>query len=112
MTEPSAGAPESYYFGCWKEIGHYYWEPGMTWAHGGAYTTPWGYSIDNKDFSYSEEWHLKKRDGWTAIGRRDNTVDTRPASHSTFAFHADLTLEEAVTHARAIFPEIFKRTGW
>jgi hypothetical protein len=74
--------------------------------------TPWGYGLYRKDFTESRTWILLKRDGWTAIGKRDNTVDSRPGSHSTFAFHADLTVTEAEAAARRLFPEIFARTGW
>ena len=101
---------ESYYFGCWERVGHGFLSPGMRGVVGPV--TPWGFAIDSKVFSYSEGWHIEKRDGWTAMGRRDNTVDSRPGSHSTFVFHAVLTLEEAEAQARHYFPEIFERTGW
>jgi hypothetical protein len=101
---------EAYYFGCWEHAGHYFFGPGMTSVRGEP--TPWGYSLDSRAFSENKDWFMKKREGWTAIGRRDNTVDTRPGSHSTFAFHADLTVAEAEAEARRLFPEIFKRTGW
>jgi hypothetical protein len=74
--------------------------------------TPWGYGLDNHAFADGIPWTRWRKDGWTAIGRRDNTVDSRPGSHSTFAFHADLTIDEAEAKARYLFPEIFARTGW
>lgn len=102
---------EVYYLGCWREAGHFYWAPGMTRPKTTT-PTPWGGDLDSREFADSREWVVWRKDGWTAIGRRDNTVDTRQGSHSTFAFHADLTVEEAERLAREIFPEIFIRTGW
>lgn len=101
---------EAYYLGCWREPGHFFFEPGMRRARPNV--TPWGGSLDSAEFAYTSTWVMRKRDGWTAIGRRDNTVDSRPGSHSTFAFHADLTIEEAEAEAARLFPEIFERTGW
>ena len=96
--------------GCWQEAGHFFFAPGL---HGHVYPspTPWGDSLDRREFADSRTWVILKLDGWTAIGRRDNTVDSRPGSHSTFAFHADLTVDEAEAEARRIFPEIFERIG-
>lgn|SRR5487761_42296 len=101
---------EAYYFGCWERAGHYYFAPGMRSVRGEP--TPWGYGLDSHTFADSPEWIMWKSDGWTAIGRRDNTVDSRPGSHSTFAFHADLTMAEAEAEAARLFPQIFERTGW
>jgi hypothetical protein len=100
---------EAYYLGCWREPGHFFFTPQMQKVHN---VTPWGGSLDRREFADSDDWVMLKKDGWTAVGRRDNTVDTRPGSHSTFAFQHDMTLGEAVQQARATFPEIFERTGW
>jgi len=107
----SSYAPEAYYLGCWREPGHFYWAPGMTRPKTST-PTPWGGGLDQRAFADSREWLMLKAEGWTAIGRRDNTVDSRPGSHSTFAFHADLAVDEAEAEARRQFPEIFERTGW
>jgi hypothetical protein len=101
---------EAYYFGCWEQAGHHFFTPGMHSVRGEV--TPWGYDIDSQIFAQSDHWTLLQGDGWTAIGRRDNTVDSRPGSHSTFAFHADLSVGQAELEAATLFPEIFKRTGW
>lgn len=109
MTQHSRSY-EAYYLGCWERPGHFFYAPGMRRVR--ETVTPWGGSLDSADFAYSSAWLMKQKDGWTAIGRRDNTVDTRPGSHSTFAFNADLTVEEAEVEAARLFPEIFERTGW
>lgn len=101
---------EAFYLGCWEEPGHFFHMPGMLRARPAE--TPWGGNLDSNEFAYSNDWLMWKKDGWTAIGRRDNTVDTRPGSHSTFAFHADMTVDQAVDEARRQFPQIFARTGW
>ena len=104
--EPTS-TPEAYFFGCWREPGHYYWTPRMERVQPSL--KPWAASIDSKDFAYSTDWLMKKLDDWTAIGRRDNTVDKRPGCHSTFVFHADLTLIEALAMAALTFPEVWAR---
>ena len=110
MASSSEMPSESYYLGCWERVGHFFFGPGMTSVR--REVTPWGYGLDCKEFTESRAWVILKKDGWTAIGRRDNTVDSRPGSHSTFAFHSDLTVAEAETEARRLFPEIFARAGW
>lgn len=100
-----------FYLGCWKQVGHYFWRPGMERVrYGGPPPTPWGYALDNKAFN-TQDWHIEKKDGWTAVGLEDRTVDSRPGSHSIFAFCGDLTLEDAVDLARVNFPEVFARLG-
>lgn len=100
---------ESYYFGCWRQAGHYFFAPGMVRV---GEVTPWGYTLDSRAFD-TDEWVVWHAEGWTAIGREDRTVDHRPGSHSIFALHAPLlTVAEAETEAQRLFPEIFERTGW
>jgi hypothetical protein len=101
---------EAFYMGCWQRVGHYLWRPGMEKVrYHEEEPTPWGYSgLDCEHFNTSD-WALLKKDGWTAVGLEDRSVDSRPNSHSVFAFHADLTVDEAVALARETFPEIFAR---
>jgi hypothetical protein len=108
MSESVRSYGESYYLGCWQEAGHFFFAPGLA-RHVYPSPTPWHGNLDSRDFADSRDWLRKELDGWTAIGRRDNTVDSRPGSHSTFAFHAVLTTAEAEAEARRLFPEIFER---
>ena len=112
MTTAETETPvEAYYFGCWQGIGHNYFHPTM---HSASYKsgppTPWGWKIDSRDFDVPE-WHVKKLDGWTAIGTRDRTVDSRPGSISVFVFHADLTYADALALALKTFPAVTARLG-
>jgi hypothetical protein len=109
VTETNA--IEAYYFGCWQQSGHRFVLPSMRSAtYKSGPPTPWGYGLDTSDFDVPE-WHTKKLDGWTAIGTRDRTVDSRPGSISVFAFHADLTYADALSLARKTFPDVFARLG-
>src|SRR4051794_27134460 len=104
-------AVEAIYVGCWQQVGHYTWFPGMVRA---AYSDdtnagPWGYNGLDDNRLPTRHWVHEQFEGWTAIGREDWTVDARPGSHSVFAFKGDLTLEEAIERARATFPEVFAR---
>lgn len=104
---------EAYYMGCWERIGHHLWRPGMSQVrYGDQVPLPWGYGGLDSDAFNTADFHIEKRDGWTAVGLEDRSVDKRPHSHSVFAFHADLTLDEAVALARQTFPEVFARPGF
>lgn len=113
MATTTADQIEAFYMGCWQRVGHYLWRPGMRQA---AYrdesVTPWGYGgLDCKHFN-TRDWAILKKDGWTAVGIEDRSVDSRPNSHSVFAFNTDLTTEEAVKLARETFPAVFARPGF
>lgn len=105
---------EAFYVGCWHQVGHYTWFPGMVRApyRDEEAAGPWGYNgLDCAHFN-TRGWAILKKDGWTAVGLEDRSVDKRPNSHSVFAFHADLTLDEAVELARKTFPDVFARPGF
>lgn len=112
-VETHEDAVEAYYMGCWRQVGHYLWQPGMRRVpYSTDDPTPWGYGGLDSDAFNTADWHVEKKDGWTAVGLEDRSVDRRPHSHSVFAFHADLTLDEAVALARSTFPEVFAREGF
>lgn len=46
---------------------------------------------------------------WTVLSFWDNSIDTRPGSHSTFISRGTLTFEGAVVRAKAAFPSVWKR---
>lgn len=99
------------YVGCWQQVGHYTWLPGMRRVHYGddENSGPWGYNGLDCDAFSTRGWHLEKKDGWTAIGLEDRTVDRRPASHSVFAADANLTFDEMFDVAEARFAEVVER---
>ena len=97
------------FFGCWRQAGHCYWTPGMGRVRlYGVKVTPWGNGIDSKIW-YRPMWSLLQLAGWTAVGRSDNTVDSRPGSIAVFCFPAVLTLDAALEQARTTFPEVWRR---
>lgn len=100
------------YFGCWKQPGHGYYGPGMQSLDRDA--TPWRYGIDGKFTplkTLQGEAALHWSDGWTILAVHDYTADHRPGSHSTFAFDALLTADEAMAAAHEHFPEVIARVG-
>jgi len=119
------------YFGCIDVAGHCLFHPTDSECRRPDLITaiPWRYSIDGAVFVgskyvYREGYiHSVKRDGWTAVGWADNSIDQRPASHSTFLAKGDFTNEELIALARAQWPKVFSRfkfpklyrqhaTGW
>lgn len=97
------------YFGCWESLGHgYFRSPDMRSV---SECTPFGYKIDCKLMDFPS-WTLLQRDGWTAVGRSDRSVDSRPGSISVFIFPEVLTMHEAVHLAASTFPAVFKRAGY
>lgn len=105
----------AYFFGCWREAGHYLWRPGMesvqlpagwTWAIDGYYVPEYG-AVN----------HVITRDnqpvpaGWTVLSMIDNTVDRRPGSHATFFIQGEHDIQVAVARAVVAFPEVCRRVG-
>jgi hypothetical protein len=101
---------DAFYVGCWQQVGHYTWLPGMKKVpYRIQRLGPWGYNeLDKRAFD-TRGWRREQLEGWTAIGREDRTVDGRPGSHSVFAFKGDLTTSEAVQRAIDVFPEVMER---
>lgn len=108
---------KAYYFGCVREAGHYLWEVGLRESHLSKVEQliPWGYKIDSNDIvpaHWSQgEWHLHHKDGWTALGIADNTVDRRPGSRSVFIFNEIVDKEKAWELASQLFPSLVTRIG-
>ena len=55
------------------------------------------------------EPRFARQDGWTLLHLWDRSEDTRPGSHASFAFNADLTDIEALQAAREHFPKVIAR---
>lgn len=106
------------YFGCWKDVGHSYYAPGMSSANyktRSSELTPWGDGIDGrftpKSTSKQGSALLTHDQGWTVLSIHDYTVDRRRNSHSTFAFVGTLDYDEAVAAATEHFSEVMRRLG-
>lgn len=119
----------AYYFGCWKEAGHFFWVPGMRHlprSVGRWYPdTPWENQIDGK-LTPGKRGHngrlishrppppqsqaaLHHKDGWTALAMHDYSVDSRGASNAAFFFDEILDAGEACAKAAFTFPEVWAR---
>jgi len=101
------------YFGCLGQIGHHlHTKSGRRIRYE---STPWGMNLDGGVFPKLNKYdtlYTDKKAGWTAIAVWDNSVDTRPGSHSTFVVAADICTEELLRRAREQWPEVFSRRGF
>lgn len=103
------------YFGCVNQAGHYLWLPGPVSAY--REKTPWGpegWSLDGTIAPKGQPVRvaaIQHKDGWTAMGFWDKSVDERPGSNSVFIADGDYTFEEMLSHAKTYFPEIMDRIG-
>lgn len=52
---------------------------------------------------------LTHKDGWTALGFCDRSVDRRGGSNSNFLMRGTYEFAEALERAKQLFPSIFKR---
>jgi hypothetical protein len=101
------------YFGCWADVGHFLYGRGRKRIAYGDSPVPnldGGY-VPNAARGSTPEGivRLTNLDGWTILGFRDNSVDSRGGSHSTFLVPGDVSYDEALANARAAFPFVFRR---
>lgn len=115
---------QSYYFGCGRESGHYWWPPSaspflnakvnrlMGPGAGKPGTCPWGWEVDGA-VQPKKTWNgpcrLHHKDGWTLLGWWDNSVDNRPGSCSAFAHEGTLTFDEMKVLFQKNFPWAHER---
>lgn len=110
----------AYYFGCWQQVGHAFFAPGMLTVSPRDVAIPWdSYGIDGKlcppgrgrGAANQQEGvaALHHKDGWTALAFWDRTVDTRGGSNSAFLLEGEHDYTAALALARETFPEVFAR---
>jgi len=120
-TQPAGSVPalvsgawlEVLYFGCLGQVGHYLHTKSSRSLR--SESTPWGDTLDGGVIPERSTYgilYTGKKGGWTAIAAWDNSVDTRPGSHSTFVVAADISTEEILHLAREQWPEVFSRRGF
>lgn len=110
-----------YYFGCSQRSGHYLFEAEDGWLrscrlytekdferfgnHGarldGLFCPPSNWS--------TQLWMESAVGPWRIISWWDNSIDTRPGSHSTFVGKGYASGEELLAAARPLFREVFDR---
>lgn len=120
------------YFGCWGDVGHYLWAHDRNMLHYCAAAGPWTVrDLDATPYerTYRGEevrdsgrglvpvdreerqgiWRHTQRDGWTAIGAWDRTVDRRGGSKAIFVAEGMHTEEAMREMAAAAFPSVWAR---
>lgn len=116
---------EAFYFGAWdSSLGHYTYSPDGVRFHKKARELPWSTEqIDGKlaQHKCKDRRHcgcsnltegiafVHHRDGWTALGFWDRSVDNRPGSNSNFFFKGTHTFSEMKDLASKHFPNIVSR---
>lgn len=103
-----------FYFGCIDRSGHALFGPGETPVRYGQLDRDFG-SVGRLDGTFCPteigggKFTISTRPPWTIISWWDNSVDTRPGSHSTFIFQGYDSLGEFWWDAREKFPSVFAR---
>lgn len=103
------------YFGCGaSHAGHYLWEREWSSAGRNQVRDCLFYAIDGSFFLSDAkecEFLLSTVPPWTIISWKDNSVDSRLGSHSTFLFKGFESQNEAelLLKAMEIFPRVFGR---
>lgn len=109
---------EVYYFGCWREPGHYLYSPHGR-RHGGLGSLPIDFPCSVRVLDggllpprapqtqgAAAHVHLH---GWTILSFWDRSGDTRPQSCSTFLLRGLFAFHEACKQAREAFPAVWAR---
>lgn len=116
MTENREQLPRhfecrSFYFGCWLDAGHYFFNRSMRTERDAHRAVPWGYGVEKlmPKAQVQGEAALHHKTGWTALSFADRSVDSRGNSHSTFVFEDILDFEDALAAAREHYPRVFQR---
>jgi hypothetical protein len=102
-----------FYFGCYRQPGHYVFVPGMGGAYGSKYE-----KLSNFDGSLPPRdptgyiASVSRLGGWglTALAFWDYTVDKRGGCNSVFfAPSLTITAEELLAGAKQHFPQVWER---
>lgn len=120
MNEITDDHMNIYYFGCWRDVGHYLRDTaGRTIWKEEEIGLPFSiYRLDTGFLPKSERGsseqpegvlHHTIEQGWTVIAFWDRSVDTRRGGNSAFVMHGEHTAEEALRMAWREFPTIFAR---
>lgn len=100
------------YFGCTIEPGHYLFNEAhkhLRYEDSPVPNLDGGYVPHAAKHGPEGVVRVTKLNGFTILGFRDNSIDTRGGSHSTFLVPGDLSYQEALDQAAAAFPFVFHR---
>ena len=114
----AGGAVTVYFFGCWKEPGHYLFDrhgntisdpkarelriPFRARDLDGLFAPPFG----NENETATALSHVHH---WTILGIWDRSVDRRPGSNAAFLVSGIEDEDAAWRHAREAFPQVVAR---
>lgn len=100
------------YFGCWGDKGHYLFTKDRSSRYNFMGVTT-GFLDNlgkfNEQLPQGKIVVIRIGDQFTVLGWKDNSVDTRPGSHSQFIFSGVWDPATALEYAKTNFPDIFKR---
>jgi hypothetical protein len=106
---------EIYYFGCWKDAGHYLHLPDGNFA---TRNLPSDFPCEWRQLDTLFLPHGIQHQGWAQLVKidRSNTFwtilsfhDGRGGSHSTFVARGDHSREDMLTLCKKYFPHVFAR---
>ena len=125
---PPYATVTGWYYGCGNRTGHCLWEPGSATAiyqvpgfsgltlggihlDGGFLKANWTKTEGAQPegvavLTYTQDSEERPR---TVLAFWDRTIDSRPASHSTFVLEGCLPFDQALAQAKALFTQIFDR---
>ena len=110
-----------YYFGCYRQLGHFLYSEGMKtvspsnaieifgkewWMIDGAFVP-----MDEGKVAHGYTFDTFLPSGWTYLSMIGTTVDHRQGSHSTFLILGQHSKEDAIKACNLAFPEVCKRIG-
>jgi len=111
-----------FYFGCWKQAGHYLFCPGMRTARGNSLPDDFPVNYGSLDGSFLPQRHADEQgkvriwrtSGWAIVAFADRSVDSRPGSNSAFVTRTkgNPTDIEIMRGMKSVFPEVFKRINF
>lgn len=110
-----------FYFGCYRDSGHYLWQPGP--EEPGEIrprtVTDFPWTVEDLDDGFCPKTHNHRPDngvallthakGWTILSFWDNSVDRRPGSHSTFLADEIYDFHPMVWQCKQAFPQVWSR---
>src|SRR5512139_4021755 len=121
MAKGNRNSTSGAYFGCWEHMGHFLYDVTGRRTTPEQLNLPWraeefdgrlcpGWSRD-RQLSLEEEGEalVHHRDGWTALGFWDRSLDKRYNSVSVFFLPGLMAYDEVLMEAKRIFPKIWKR---
>lgn len=117
MNEKPQSGPPMFYYGCHRDLGHYMWHENgeeVPWRRA-TLLQPWAERIDGglcPGSVVNGVARFTQEHGWSALSWWDNSIDSRPGSHSTFIVQGVHTAAVILRMARERFPWVFSRFSY